>query len=217
MIQALRLTLFKKRCNLSIVRVSLLSMKTLILDTSSEYALLAAAKDDKILFQTHLTGGSALSKSLGAEIKQKLDSYPLSYSRIVVGIGPGSFTGTRVGASMAQALAFGWNIPLYVASSLHAFAPANTSQYAVAIDARSGGVYLQLNQQDPQRLSLTEARNLLCNTPLMIASPHPSRILERLPELASCQWLETRPEALSLMRFASPAPQPLSLHYLSSP
>ena len=47
-------------------------MKSLILETSTEFAVLAVVDEDKILFEKQLTGGPSLSKFLGSEIKKIL-------------------------------------------------------------------------------------------------------------------------------------------------
>ncbi len=178
-------------------------MKTLLLETSSEFALLAVLEKGQILLEVRLSGGPELSKMLGAEIKKILAP---PYDRIVVGIGPGSFTGTRVGASMASALAFGWKIPLYTASSLTAFGPKT-----VAIDARMGGIYVQRGTESPLLLPLLEAAEFLSKE-LAIASPHPDKILARIPGLT----LEKQePNPLLLAQHAEPAKFPLQLHYMN--
>ncbi len=89
-------------------------MTTLIIDTSGCEGVLALAAEGKIVQIISLPQGRELSKFLFSSIlsfdKQKFDF-------IAVGKGPGTFTGTRVGAITAQALAFGWNIPLIGFSS----------------------------------------------------------------------------------------------------
>jgi len=65
---------------------------------------------------------------------------------IVVGHGPGSFTGVRIAAGIAQGLAFSQQIPLIGVSSLAAMAQQTLRLHganaaAVAIDARMGEVY----------------------------------------------------------------------------
>ncbi|EGN74412.1 universal bacterial protein YeaZ [Idiomarina sp. A28L] len=65
---------------------------------------------------------------------------------IVVGRGPGSFTGVRIAAGIAQGLAFSQNIPLIGVSSLEAMAQQafrlhGATAVAAAIDARMGEVY----------------------------------------------------------------------------
>ena len=65
---------------------------------------------------------------------------------IVVGRGPGSFTGVRIAAGIAQGLAFSQNIPLIGVSSLEAMAQQalrlhGANAVVAAIDARMGEVY----------------------------------------------------------------------------
>jgi tRNA threonylcarbamoyladenosine biosynthesis protein TsaB len=61
--------------------------------------------------------------------------------RIAVGVGPGGFTGLRLGIATARALAQAREKPLVGVSSLHALA-AGTDERAVAvIDARRGEVF----------------------------------------------------------------------------
>lgn len=65
---------------------------------------------------------------------------------IVVSQGPGSFTGVRIGVSIAQGLAFSQDLPLIPVSTLAAMAQAcyeleGATQVLSAIDARMGEVY----------------------------------------------------------------------------
>ena len=182
------------------------SMKILVIETSSEQALLAVVEEGRCVAELPLAGGPELSASLASHVKKLI--CPPPYDRIVLGIGPGSYTGIRVGAALAQALAFGWNVPLYTACSLAAFATDQTG--AVVIDARSGGFYIQIGSALPQLVPPSEAAALLRGIPL-IASPHPARLQKRLPGLAA---LETRPNPLLLIEQATLQAGPLELLYL---
>jgi tRNA threonylcarbamoyladenosine biosynthesis protein TsaB len=69
---------------------------------------------------------------------------PSQLAGIGVGVGPGSYTGVRVGIATAKALAKGFNVPLVGVSTLAAMAFAalqNNEQGIVALDARKGSVY----------------------------------------------------------------------------
>ena len=70
---------------------------------------------------------------------------------IAFGAGPGSFTGIRIAASVAQSLAFGFNLPVCRASSLAVLAAGASQQYGVncvaaCIDARKRQAYLGVYQ-----------------------------------------------------------------------
>lgn len=70
-------------------------------------------------------------------------------ARIVVGVGPGPFTGLRSGIATARALAFAWNAPLGGVMSLDALAwdvmeagaQTGAGEFAAAIDARRKELY----------------------------------------------------------------------------
>lgn len=84
-----------------------------------------------------------------AQINRLLDAQGLSLSQldaIAFGQGPGSFTGVRIAASVAQALGFGLHKPLIPVSTLRAIAQTTFSEkghhkVVVMLDARLGAVY----------------------------------------------------------------------------
>jgi tRNA threonylcarbamoyladenosine biosynthesis protein TsaB len=62
-----------------------------------------------------------ISRSL-EELFNELNLKPQALRRVAVDIGPGSFTGIRVGVNFARSLAYALNIPVYVVSSLELLA-----------------------------------------------------------------------------------------------
>ncbi len=100
-------------------------------------------------------------------------------SRIAVSVGPGSFTGIRVGIAAARALGLAWDIPVVGVSTLAAFAaPLITHGEGIivsAVDARHGRVYLQALYVDgrdlvtPQLMSLRDAVRVIGAGPAQIA------------------------------------------------
>ncbi len=78
---------------------------------------------------------------------------------LAVGKGPGSFTGVRLGISLAQGLAFGLKLPLFGVSTLEALAyqiRENNHHIIPALDARMGEVYTGVYQVQDQALVLME-------------------------------------------------------------
>lgn len=75
----------------------------------------------------------------------------ISIDAIAVAIGPGSFTGLRVGLATAKGLAMGWGKPLVTVSSLAAMVghvPDWKGLVAPAFDARRGEIYAAAFQPD---------------------------------------------------------------------
>lgn len=61
--------------------------------------------------------------------------------RLCVGVGPGGFTGLRLGIATARALAQARDLPVVPVSSLDALAAAHEGKVAAVIDARRGEVF----------------------------------------------------------------------------
>ncbi|WP_205478375.1 tRNA (adenosine(37)-N6)-threonylcarbamoyltransferase complex dimerization subunit type 1 TsaB [Sphingomonas arenae] len=74
---------------------------------------------------------------------------------ILVGCGPGSFTGLRVGIAAAQGLAIGWSAELHGMSSLALLAAAapGTGPVATAVNGGHGELFVQEFNRDPSGVS----------------------------------------------------------------
>jgi len=100
---------------------------------------------------------------LCAEALRAVGVAPAALAGIACGGGPGSFTGLRVGLSVAKGLAMPTGVPLYVVSSLEALAldilgrpsndPVASPITAVpCLDAGKGEIYVAAYVVDPERL-----------------------------------------------------------------
>jgi tRNA threonylcarbamoyl adenosine modification protein YeaZ len=204
-------------------------MNGLIFDTSSNLALILLAQGASPLSFKVLEGGAMLSKHLGRLVQKLLLEHPGNKpDYVAVGIGPGSYTGIRVGVALAKALAFGWSVPLLSFCSLKTFLPSHEGPFAILVDARMGGVYAQKGEKKgseavfeaPVRLSLACAAEEV-NCPLF--SPHPEELFKRSSWNRPITLAVPNPDFLAvycsnLAPFVGqPAQDFLNLTYLSNP
>lgn len=183
-------------------------MFTLILETSTEKGCLIVAENGVPIEVILLDSGPELSRTLGAKCEALISKCKAALQLVAVGIGPGSYTGIRVGVAMAKALAYGWRVPLLGFCSLKAFGPP-----PILVDAKKGGFYALLGD-----LPLLVQPSQL---PVQIfSSPHPEIIRKRL--VYPAQVIETglNPEYLASLvfrQFLEEGAAPLELNYLISP
>jgi tRNA threonylcarbamoyl adenosine modification protein YeaZ/ribosomal-protein-alanine acetyltransferase len=113
----------------------------LLIDASTARTSVAIVGDGKTLFASHhdgaLSHGEALPELVaqGLRLESRID-------QVIVGMGPGPFTGLRAGISFAQSFALGRGIPWQGVCSLDAVASQiPESDFIVAIDARRKEVF----------------------------------------------------------------------------
>lgn len=150
--------------------------------------------------------------------------------RIGVTVGPGSFTGLRVGLAFAQGLGAALDRPVVGVSSLDALAASAEADPAAAlIDARRGQVYARfwtggagagVADGPAEGLSLEAASEALADLPsggLLIGSGA-ALFAEAFPALTSMPLAGPTPEALArLTAEADPASSPPRPLYLRAP
>jgi len=133
-------------------------MVLLSLDTSSVNCAVHVRRSKDVCFERSETIGRGHAEVLIAMIDEALGVLDLAYkdlTRIGVTTGPGSFTGVRVGLSVARALALALDIPVIGVSTLQAHAAGCPARGAklVTLDARRGEFYTQLFDHDNRALA----------------------------------------------------------------
>ncbi|MCB1605855.1 MAG: tRNA (adenosine(37)-N6)-threonylcarbamoyltransferase complex dimerization subunit type 1 TsaB [Xanthomonadales bacterium] len=134
-------------------------MILLALDTSTEACSAALWVEGRIIerFEVAPRKHAELLLPMIDELLLEADLPRKALDAVVFGRGPGSFTGVRLAASVAQGLAFGLGKPVIPLSSLAALAQAEADEHpghpiAAMIDARMGEIYLGLFRSDEDGL-----------------------------------------------------------------
>ena len=143
-------------------------MTILAIDTSNLTLGVALIKDGKMIAEhiSHLKKNHSV-RAMPAidELLKECGLEPNDLTQIAVAKGPGSYTGVRIGVTIAKTLAWSLNIPIKTVSSLEVLA-ANGRFFQGLIcplfDARRGQVYTGLYQyRDGKLHGLEEDQNIL--------------------------------------------------------
>lgn len=108
--------------------------KILYLDTSEPEARLAIWEEGIELSRLEWEAGRELSMTLSQKYQALLKQAKIEQkelSGVAVFVGPGSFTGLRIGLSFANGLAFGLSIPIYETKNRDNFATDNPKEIAL--------------------------------------------------------------------------------------
>lgn len=179
-------------------------MLQLFIDTSSERALVGLAHGKVILESIELPLGLHNSKLLFPALMDLFDRQRLSpkdLSMIACGVGPGSYTGIRVGAATAQSMAYALRIPLVAVSSLELYVPSKEGTFAAVLDGRVSGIYALISEWKdgvlkpltaPAAVPLDQADEYLKNVVHMV-SPHRQQLQSKMR--AGLNWEEGVPNA----------------------
>lgn len=156
-------------------------MNILAYDTSGDTLSVAAARDGKLVCELEnmtLARHAAALVPLIEKTLRKARWKPSDVDVLAVGVGPGSFTGIRVGLATAKMLAVVWKRRLVGVSSLEATAYAADSP-SVAVDARRGRVYAALYEKKDGRWMERLAPSLTTLDEFKKKADSPVAVLER--------------------------------------
>jgi tRNA threonylcarbamoyladenosine biosynthesis protein TsaB len=137
-------------------------MRLLGIETSTLVGGVALLDDDVVVAESSLNVATTHSERLLAAVHRLLEesNAPLaSLDGLAVAVGPGSFTGLRIGIATAKGLAFASGLPLVGVPTLDALAwgvPFATYPVCPLLDAKKGEVYTALyrhRQGDLERLT----------------------------------------------------------------
>jgi len=180
----------------------------LVLDTSTNQGFVGTCENVH-----RLKGSTGLFEALETYLpSQKIET-------IRVGMGPGSYTGIRVGVVAAKGLAHALKIPLSGFTSLQAWIPKEEGSFAVLLDAKVGGFY-GIKGEKKEKISYQEGPILIPAEKLEeylrgvdhLLSPDPLPLQHKRG--VSGHWVEAHLDVAHLLDLP---PLPVEILYLREP
>jgi len=166
-----------------------LPSKLLAIDTATNSIYLALLIDGKIIDQVYQVGTSNHSVTIlplieSLLVKQGLDLKAIE--GILIGIGPGSYTGVRIGVAIAKMVGYLNQIPLYSFSSLALLATSSHHSHIIAsIDARRNNAFMAAYEQHDRILTVTKEDSLMNTDEFVRTLPsHYEVVTEGMPDVS---------------------------------
>ena len=141
----------------------------LCIETGTDICSVGIARDGELTSLRESDQGRDHAKHLGLfvdELLRETGIAPDELDAVAVGMGPGSYTGLRIGVSFAKGLCYGLNIPLIAVGSLDALAQ-------VAIEDYEAGILDVDNWDDALLCPMVDARRMEVYTRLYNAKGEP--------------------------------------------
>src|SRR6478752_10273542 len=111
----------------------------LAIDTATARGAVAVARDGAVVFEKHFASERSHHSQLFAPLSEALEMCGSELRAIVAGIGPGSYTGARIGIAASQGVGLSRKVP--VIGLLSVLAPEAAElprEFVVCGDARRG-------------------------------------------------------------------------------
>lgn len=125
-------------------------MLTLAIDTATKVCTVALCRGQEILAEYTINMGMTHSEGLLPQLEQLLQRTGVEKKEIgllAISMGPGSFTGLRIGLATAEAMAYSWQCCLHGVDTLKALAyniPLEGVVLSPVLDAQKGNFYQAL-------------------------------------------------------------------------
>lgn len=134
-------------------------MKILAFDSTAKTASVAVTENERMLAAYNVDNGLTQSELLLPMAEAMLKNLGITFSDIdayAVNVGPGSFTGVRIGVSLVKGLAFSRGCPCIPVSTLESLAENLRGLCAIILpvmDARRNQVYTAIFRSDAQGIT----------------------------------------------------------------
>lgn len=164
-------------------------MKYLFIDTSNSFISIYIVKDNKVLVYKKVETLKDMANTIMPLIREafnEVNFHIKDIDKIFVTIGPGSFTGIRVGITVAKTISYCLNIPVYPISTLEYLSSINTNYRKIIsiIDARRDNVFVgfydtNLNKLEDEKMVSYDAIDIPNDTVVVsYDGVHDSKILD---------------------------------------
>ena len=110
----------------------------LSIETSTDVCSVAMSENGQCIFKQEDHGGPNHAVSLGVYVDEALsftDNHAIPLGAVAVSCGPGSYTGLRIGVSMAKGVCYGRNVPLLAVPTLEVMCVPGQLNHEIEEDA----------------------------------------------------------------------------------
>ncbi len=152
------------------------------IETSTDICSVAVSEDGQVIFDQEDHSGPNHAERLGTMVDEALsftDNHAIPFDAVAVSCGPGSYTGLRIGVSMAKGVCYGRNLKLIAVPTLELLCvpillreiPEEDALLCPMLDARRMEVYAGIYDR-----GLKPVKRIWMNTPFISSATVPKNV-----------------------------------------